>query len=161
MSLPRRRVAAAAIDLADIQGDVLRGYTYPCAAYLFLRIVDVERARALLTRMLPQVSTAEPWQHGPPPTALHIAFTYAGLAAMEIPQAVLDSFPDEFREGMAARAERLGDRGPSAPERWEDGLGTGEAHALVTVYGVDAERLAQAREALKGVGAAGAIKIVH
>ena len=160
-NLPRRRVADAAIDLADIQGDVLRGYTYPCAAYLFLRVVDVERARALLTRMLPQVSTAEPWQHGPPPTALHIAFTYAGLAAMEVPQAVLDSFPDEFREGMAARAERLGDRGPSAPQHWDDGLGTGEAHALVTVYGVDAERLAEARDALKGVGAAGAIKIVH
>ena len=33
--------------------------------------------------------------------------------------AVLDSFPAEFREGMAARAERLGDRGPSAPEHWE------------------------------------------
>ena len=41
------RVAGAAIDLADIQGDVLRGYTYPCAAYLFLRIVDPERMRAL------------------------------------------------------------------------------------------------------------------
>ena len=43
------------------------------------------------------------------------------------------SFPDEFREGMAARAELLGDRGPSAPEHWEPGLGTGEAHVLVTV----------------------------
>ena len=36
---------------------------------------------------------------------------------------------------MAARAGRLGDRGPSAPEHWESGLGTGEAHVLVTVYG--------------------------
>ena len=44
-NLPRRRTVDAAIDLADIQGDVLRGYTYPCAAYLFLRVVDVERAR--------------------------------------------------------------------------------------------------------------------
>ena len=62
---------------------------------------------------------------------------------------------------MAARAERLGDRGPSAPANWEPGLGTGEAHVLVTLYGVDEERLEQAREALRGVGAAGAIKIVH
>ena len=37
-----------AIDLADIQGNVLRGYTYPYAAYVFLRVVDVARARALL-----------------------------------------------------------------------------------------------------------------
>ena len=42
------------------------------------------------------------------------------------------SFPEEFREGMAARADRLGDRGPSAPAHWEAGLGTGEAHVLVT-----------------------------
>ena len=62
---------------------------------------------------------------------------------------------------MAARAERLGDRGPSAPAHWEAGLGTGEAHVLVTLYGVDEERLEQARDALRGVGAAGAIKIVH
>jgi Dyp-type peroxidase family len=62
---------------------------------------------------------------------------------------------------MAARAERLGDRGPSAPANWEPGLGTGEAHVLVTLYGIDEERLEQARDALRGVGAAGAIKIVH
>jgi Dyp-type peroxidase family len=161
MRLPRRRSVKAEIALADIQGDVLRGYTYPCAAYLFLRIVDPERMRALMRRMLSQVSTAEPWPSGPPPTALHAAFTYAGLAALEPPEALLATFPDEFREGMAARAERLGDRGPSAPSNWEPGLGTGEAHVLVTLYGVDEQRLEQAREALRGVGAAGAIKIVH
>ena len=63
------------------------------------------------------------------------------------PQAILDSFPDEFREGMAARAERLGDRGPSAPEHWEAGLGTGEAHVLVTVY---ARRRRAARRGARG-----------
>ena len=72
---------------------------------------------------------------------LHVAFTYAGLAALGVPDDMLASFPDEFREGMAARAERLGDRGPSAPENWEPGLGTGEAHVLVTVYAVDNEHL--------------------
>ena len=44
---------------------------------------------------------------------------------------------------MAARAEQLGDRGPSAPPSWEPGLGTGDAHVLVTVYAVDAEHLAR------------------
>jgi len=160
-NLPRRRTAGAAIDLADIQGDVLRGYTHPSAAYLFLRIEDPRRARALLARMLGQVATAEPWEGGTPATALHVAFTYAGLAALGVPAAVLDSFPPEFRDGMAARADRLGDRGPSAPAHWEPGLGTGDAHVLVTVYAVDDARLGQAREALRGVGAAGAVKIVH
>ena len=48
--LPRRRAGDAEIELSDIPGDVLRGYTYPSAAYLFLRIVDAERMRALMRR---------------------------------------------------------------------------------------------------------------
>jgi Dyp-type peroxidase family len=160
-NLPRRRLERAEIDLSDIQGNVLRGYTYPCAAYLFLHIDDPQKARALMARMLPQISTAEPWEDGPPPTALHVALTYAGLQAVGVAQEILDSFPDEFREGMAARAERLGDRGPSAPEHWESGLGTGEAHVLVTVYAVDDEHLDTARMALKTVGAEGAVTVIH
>jgi Dyp-type peroxidase family len=157
-NLPCRRAAAAAVDLADVQGNLLRGYTYPCAAYLFLHVLDPDRARALLARMVPQVATAEPWTAGEPPSALDIAFTASGLAALDVP---LDSFPDAFREGMAARAQRLGDRGPSAPSGWEPGLGTGEAHALVTIHAVDEARLEARREELRGVGAAGAVSIVH
>ncbi len=158
--LPRRRAGAAAIDLADVQGDVLRGYTHPAAAYLFLRIDNADKARALMRRMLPHVSTAEPWRDGPPPSPLSVAFTYSGLEALGLPDALLGSFPEEFREGMAARAERLGDRGPSAPAAWEPGLGTGEAHVLVTVYGTDEERLAQRRGELRAVGAEGAVTLV-
>ena len=56
-------------------------------------------------------------------TAMHARFTYSGLETLGVPDEILASFPAEFREGMAARAERLGDRGPSAPEHWEPGLG--------------------------------------
>ena len=157
-NLPRRRQAPAAIDLADVQGNLLRGYTYPVAAYLFLHVVDADRARALLARMLEQVATAEAWPAAQPPSVLDIAFTAAGLDALGVS---LASFPDAFREGMAARADRLGDRGPSAPSGWEPGLGTGAAHALVTIHAVDAARLDERREQLRGVGAAGAIAIVH
>ena len=162
-NLPRRRSAAATIDLADIQGDVLRGYTHPCAAYLFVRIDDPPRARRQLATMLPRVATAEPWRSGPPPVAIHLAFTFAGLQALDVPADVLASFPEEFREGMAARAERLGDRGPSAPSEWEPGLGSGEAHALITLYAVDDERLAAARGEIREIGAgqARAVTVVH
>jgi len=158
--LPRRHAGAAAIDLADVQGDVLRGYSHPAAAYLFLRIDDPDKARALMRRMLPHVCTAEPWRDGPPASPLSVAFTYGGLEALGLPDALLESFPTEFREGMAGRAERLGDRGPSAPAAWEPGLGTGEAHVLVTVYGTDEERLAQRRGELSAVGAEGAVTLV-
>ncbi len=151
-NLPRRRIEDAEIDLADIQGNVLRGYTYPTAAYIFLRIDDVERARVLMNATLNEVATAEPWEDGPPPTATHAAFTYTGLQTLGVPDEILATFPAEFREGMAARAERLGDRGPSAPENWEPGLGTGEAHVLITVYAVDNERLDERREVLRQFG---------
>ena len=159
--LPKRATHPADVDLADIQGNVLRGYTYPHAAYLFLHIDDADNARALMKRMLPQVATAEPWNENQPPTAMHVAFTYTGLEALDLPQAILDSFPDVFCEGMAARADRLGDRGPSAPAHWEPGLGTREAHVLVTVYATDNQHLEQARQALKTVGAEGAVTVVH
>jgi Dyp-type peroxidase family len=92
---------------------------------------------------------------------MHVALTYSGLVALGLSEEILASFPDAFREGMAARSEWLGDRGPSAPANWEPGLGTGEAHVLVTVYALDSERLDVARAALKGVGAEGAVTVIH
>ncbi len=161
-NLPRRRSEAADIDRADIQGNVLRGYTFPMAAYIFLRIEDVDRARALMSATLTEVATAEPWQDGPPPTATHASFTYSGLETLGVPDNILASFPAEFREGMAARAERLGDRGPSAPENWEPGLGTGEAHVLITVYAIDNEHLDERREVLRQFGQAhGATTVIN
>ena len=63
---------------------------------------------------------------------------------------------------MAARAARLGDRGPSAPEHWEAGLGTGEAHVLATVYAIDEEHLEQRLVELRGLGReAGATTPIH
>jgi Dyp-type peroxidase family len=160
-NLPRRRGEAAQVELADIQGNVLRGYTYPTAAYIFLRIDDVDRARALLDRMLPRITTGEPWDEQPP-TAIQLAFTYAGLERLGVPAETLASFPEAFREGMAARAEVLGDRGAAAPEHWEAGLGTGEAHVLVTVWAVDNEHLDAVREELRQVGAeAGATTVIN
>jgi Dyp-type peroxidase family len=160
-NLPRRTAERAEIDLADIQGNVLRGYTFPSAAYLFLRIDDVDRARALLTRALPHVATAESWPTAPA-TAVQVAFTFNGLRALGVSEEILQSCPDEFREGMAARARQLGDRGPSAPEHWAAGLGTGEAHVLATVYGIDEEHLEQRLVELRGMGReAGATTPVH
>jgi Dyp-type peroxidase family len=151
-NLPRRRFEDAEIDLPDIQGNVLRGYTYPHAAYIFLRIDDIDRARVLMNATLTEVATAEPWEDGPPATTTHASFTYAGLQTLGVPEEILASFPAEFREGMAARAERLGDRGPSAPEHWEPGLGTGEAHVLITVHALDNAELEARREVLRQFG---------
>jgi hypothetical protein len=75
--LPRRDATAADIDLSDIQGNVLRGYTMPAAAYLMLRISDAAQATGLLRRSLPLVSTAETWERQPA-AAINLSFSFAG-----------------------------------------------------------------------------------
>ena len=37
-----------------------------------------------------------------------MAFTWNGLRALGVPDESLETFPEEFREGMAARADILG-----------------------------------------------------
>ncbi len=62
---------------------------------------------------------------------MSVSLTYAGLQALGVPQASLDSFSWEFRQGMAARASALGDVGESAPEHWEAPFGSSEIHVIV------------------------------
>jgi Dyp-type peroxidase family len=65
-------------------------------------------------------------------TPINIAFTYSGLAALKLNDITLASFPEAFRQGMAARAQRLRDDGPSAPETWEGELGLPSVHGFFT-----------------------------
>lgn len=119
------------LELADIQGGILRGYGYPFATYLTIRTTGDDAARAWLAALAGDVTTAEPWSAGKPELAVNVALTATGLDALGVPA---DGFPDEFRAGMADRAARLGDGGDNAPENWEEGLrGIGEGHVLVTI----------------------------
>ena len=129
------------LELASIQGFVVRGYRLPSAGYLFLRIDDAARARALLAETTADVLTADPWETKPE-SGINVAFTYAGLQALGVPGTSLAGFPDDFRSGMAQRAEALGDVGESAPERWEAPFGRGEIHVLVMISAQDPAALA-------------------
>ena len=67
------------------------------------------------------------------PVPVNYVFTYSGLNAAGLDSTTLASFPDPFRQGMAARAERLGDTGPSAPKNWHGHLGlnsTGDSESI-------------------------------
>lgn len=57
-----------------------------------------------------------------------LAFSYPGLQALKLDPATLSSFPDPFKQGMAARAERLQDTGPSDPATWETEFGLPSVH---------------------------------
>ena len=104
----------------DIQGFVLRGYNMPVARYLFLRFEDAARARALIGRLLHSITTGQRWDGGKPQSTVNIAFTHPGLAALDLPDATLLSFPLEFQQGMKKRAAILGDTGANSPEHWDE-----------------------------------------
>jgi len=133
------------LDLANLQGNILRGYgrTYQAVRHLVLRISDPMAARAALAAMVdgdrstPEITKADcnPKEAGFG-WCLNVGFTWRGLEALGLPKESLDSFPPEFRQGMVARAARLGDVGTSSPERWVAGLGDADnVHLVVTIHG--------------------------
>jgi Dyp-type peroxidase family len=66
---------------------------------------------------------------------INYAFTFAGLKALNLDPTTLASFPDPFKEGMAARAVRLGDTGPSDPATWNGPLGVNNVSDFASVHG--------------------------
>ena len=85
-------------------------------------------------KLLPHVAPADEWWVPSLPGWLGIAFTFEGLKALGVPQASLDSFPVEFRQGMAARAAILHDFGANAPANWEYPFGTPDVHVALAIY---------------------------
>ena len=63
-----------------------------------------------------------------------LAFTWNGLRALGVPEESLQTFPEEFRTGMAARADILGDIGANAPEHWVGGLAGDDLHAIAILF---------------------------
>jgi Dyp-type peroxidase family len=149
-----------ALDLARIQGFVVRGYRLPLAGYIFLRIDDASSAATWISEIASEVLTAAPWSEKPE-SGVNIAFSYAGLAALGLPSATLASFPEEFREGMASRASLLGDDGESAPANWEAPLGTADVHVLVMISAIHEQALgAHDRRIRDGIERAGGVTVV-
>ena len=147
----------------DIQGNILRPYAHPHARYAIVRIDEALGARRLLTSLLDQrlVTTAARWAPGEKPDAtLNVYFSWHGLAAIGLPQGSLDSFPEEFRQGMAARWQRLHDPDPAG---WEFGGDPEQTHVFFAVYGNTAENVEARLEKLRAELAqvAGAVTVTH
>jgi Dyp-type peroxidase family len=133
---------APTLDVSDIQATVLRPRPSPYKGeYVILTVGDAAQGREMLRRLIPHVAPADDWWVPSLPGWLGIAFTYQGLKALGVPQASLDSFPQEFREGMAARASILNDVGNNAPANWEYPFGTEDMHVALAIYSEDDESL--------------------
>ena len=135
-------VAGTSLEFDDIQSGVLHPRPSPyVGAYLLLRIDDREAGRELARRLHAVVDSGRPSPEPAGDAWITVAFTYQGLKALGVPQASLDSFAPEFRQGMAARAAELGDVGESSPANWESPLGSSEVHVALAALSPDAKRL--------------------
>ena len=107
--------SARGLDRADVQGLVGSGYgRLPEAVFLGLQVDDGAAGRALLTDLLPLV-TSMAGTHTR--RALNVAVSHPGLARLGLPQPALAGFSLEFAGGMATptRSAFLGDVGEQAP----------------------------------------------
>jgi len=147
------------VDLDDVQGNILRGYRASQARHFALQVSDAAPARQFLALIVdgdgslcPLVTSARPWpDNAPPRYALNIGFTAKGLAALGVPDALLDELPEAFSQGPAEAARALlnGDIGASAPDKWRLGQPGQAVHLLVSLYGFmhDADAAEFARRA--------------
>lgn len=133
-------------NLGEIQGNVIRGYRPWFAAYMFFEITDKNRAKELLKELVDSntelnVTYSDRWEsnNGGPSGArytLNIAFSFRGLEKLELDKRVLNSFPEEFRDGMLSRAVKfLGDEpnGNWEPKNWDEKFKSENIHGLVII----------------------------
>jgi len=135
---------AAELNLADIQGIILRSYRMPCLRTLLLRVDDAVRSRDFLRILaggdqpLLRIQNAQAWD-SKPPSCLNIGLTFEGLKALGLPDATLRTFPPEFVAGAVARAAVVGDTGVNDPANWIAPFNTTQPHILVTLSAQSAE----------------------
>jgi Dyp-type peroxidase family len=135
--------SAPTIDLHEIQATVLRQRPAPYfGTHLLLRVDDARAGRAFLGRLIPYVDSAAGWLNATN-AWIAVGISYAGLAALGLPQDSLQSFPEAFREGMAARARQLGDDGVNDPKNWDLPYGKGEIHIGLSAFSDSQEKRRQ------------------
>src|SRR5438105_9631223 len=137
------------LEFDDIQHLLLTRTPAITGRYEFLTFDDPAGGRAWLSELLPVVESAAAAQASMDSSKrwVTLAFTWNGLRALGVPEESLATFPEEFRQGMAARAEVLGDTGANHPDHWVGGLASPDLHAIVILFARDvAERERCVRE---------------
>jgi Dyp-type peroxidase family len=116
-------------------------------AMVLLRVTDPLAAAAHLSSLAPRCAAPAAAEGQ---ARLHVAFTMAGLRALQIHPERLDRLPPEFGEGMEARAGLLGDLRGNHPDHWrrplrhrvdparEDRISLGVVHVAVMLRTIDA-----------------------
>jgi Dyp-type peroxidase family len=127
------------LELDDIQHILLTRTPAITGRYEFLSFDTQAGGRAWLTELLDKVQSAEDVRATMDSSMrwVTLAFTWNGLKALGVSEDSLATFPDEFREGMAARADILGDTGANHPDNWVGGLASDDLHAIALLFARD------------------------
>ena len=128
------------LETEDIQHILLTRTPALTGRYEFLSFRDPAGGRAWLSVIMEKVQSAAEVMASVEKDRrwVTVAFTWNGLRALGVKDASLATFPEEFRQGMVARAEILGDTGENHPDNWVGGLARTDLHAVVILFARDA-----------------------
>jgi Dyp-type peroxidase family len=128
------------LEFDDIQHILLTRAPALTGRYEFLSFKDPAGGRAWLAAILDKVHSAKTMRESVEKEKrwVSVAFTWQGLHALGVDEAALATFPEEFRQGMVARAEMLGDIGANDPAHWIDKTSSADLHAITILFARDA-----------------------
>jgi Dyp-type peroxidase family len=134
------------LELDDIQHILLTRAPALNGRYEFLSFRNLAGGRAWLRAILEKVHSVKAMRESVDKEQrwVTIAFTWNGLRALGVEESALASFPEEFREGMVARAKMLGDTGSNDPSNWVDKTASPDLHAIAILFARDAAERARA-----------------
>ena len=128
------------LEFDDIQHILLARAPATTGRYEFLSFRNAVGGRAWLAAILETVHSAAEVRDSIEKDNrwLSVAFTWNGLRALGVDEVSLATFPEEFKQGMVARAEMLGDTGMNHPDNWVGGLASPDLHAIAILFARDA-----------------------
>jgi Dyp-type peroxidase family len=128
------------LEFDDIQHILLTRAPALTGRYEFLSFRNPAGGRAWLAEILHRVQSAKAMRESVDQNKrwITVAFTGNGLRALGVDETSLASFPQEFREGMTARAQILGDTGANDPANWVDKTAGPDLHAIAILFARDA-----------------------
>ena len=128
------------LELNDIQHILLTRTPALTGQYEFVSFRDAAAGRAWVAALLDKVQSAAEVESTVASSKrwVTLAFTWNGLRALGVDESLLATFPEEFKQGMVARAEMLGDTGVNHPDNWVGGLASPDLHAIAILFARDA-----------------------
>lgn len=123
------------IDFGNVQGTVVYHFRRPIVRHLLFRFGGGAAARAFVSQLLTRITMADCALDSAPDPLVNVGFTFRGLQALGVEEALLQQFDATYLEGPDPWP--LGDvpGSSSDPAQWWEGkFTTEEVHCIVHIY---------------------------